>query len=86
MTFVLPEDETVEVVRRLFQQLQALKLHLGVLYLDRGYCSSGVIAYLNQMQQPALLACTIRGKQGGTRKLCHGRKRSSLNRQNRDLL
>jgi putative transposase len=74
VTFVLPEDETVEVVRRLYQRLQALKLHLGVLYLDRGYCSGGVIAYLNQMQQPALLACTIRGKQGGTRKLCHGRK------------
>jgi putative transposase len=26
------------------------------------------------MKQPALLACTIRGKQGGTRKLCRGRK------------
>lgn len=61
VTFVLPEDETVDVVRRLYERLQALKLWLGVLYLDRGYCSSTVIAYLNQMQQPALLACTIRG-------------------------
>jgi hypothetical protein len=74
VTFVLPEDETVDVVRRLHERLQALKLWLGVLYLDRGYCSGTVITYLNQMQQPALLACTIRGKQGGTRRLCCGRK------------
>ena len=32
VTFVLPEDETVDVVRRLYQRLQALKLHLGVLF------------------------------------------------------
>lgn len=49
MTFRLPEDETVDVVRRLYQRLLALKLHLGALYLDCGYCSSGVITYLSQM-------------------------------------
>lgn len=43
MTFMLPEDETVDVVRRLYQRLQALKLHIGALYLDCGYCYSGVI-------------------------------------------
>lgn len=74
VTFVLPEDKTVAVVSRLHHRLQALKLRIQVLYLDRGFCSGPVIAYLRKVQQPAILACTIRGKQGGTRQLCRGRK------------
>jgi hypothetical protein len=74
VTFVLPEDETVDVVRRLHERLQALHLHIGVLYLDRGFCCGAVIRYLHAQQQPAIVACTIRGKQGGTRQLCRGRK------------
>lgn len=74
VTFVLPEDETVVVVSRLYQRLQALKLRINVLYLDRGFCSGPVIAYLREEKQPAILACTIRGKEGGTRQLCRGRK------------
>ena len=74
ITFVLPEDKTVDVVSRLYQSLQALNLHIQVLYLDRGFCSTPVIAYLRKEKQPAILACTIRGKDGGTRQLCHGRK------------
>jgi hypothetical protein len=74
VTFVLPEDVTVAVVSRLYQRLQALNLRIKVLYLDRGFCSGPVIAYLRDEKQPAVLACTIRGKQGGTRQLCRGRK------------
>jgi len=74
VTFVLPGDNAVDVVRRLHQRLLALKLQLKVLYLDRGFCSGPVIAYLQEVRQPAVLACTIRGKQGGTRPLCRGRK------------
>jgi hypothetical protein len=74
VTFVLPEDETVDVVQRLHERLQALHLHIGVLYLDRGFCSGEVIRYLQAQHQPAVVACTIRGKQGGTRQLCRGRQ------------
>ncbi len=74
VTFVLCEDEMVDVVRRLHQVLQALPVRLGVLYLDRGFCCGAVIRYLQAHQQPAILACPIRGKQGGTRQLCRGRK------------
>jgi hypothetical protein len=78
VTFVLPEDKTVDVAgalrARLHQRLQALELRIKVLYLDRGFCSAPVIAYLCKEKQPAILACTIRGKKGGTRQLCHGRK------------
>lgn len=74
VTFVLPEDETVDVVRRLHQAIQALPVRLGVLYLDRGFCCGAVIRYLQAHDQPAILACTIRGTKGGTRQLCRGRK------------
>lgn len=74
VTFVLPEDSTLDVVKRLYQRLQALGLRLKVLYLDKGFCCGAVIRYLQRHQQPAVLACTIRGKEGGTRQLCRGRK------------
>lgn len=74
ITYVLPEDRTVTVVQRLYERVSQLQLHIAVLYLDRGFCQSDVIQYLTKVQQPALLACTIRGKQGGTRQLCRGRK------------
>ncbi len=74
VTFVLPEDEIVDVVRRLHGQLQARNLHIGALYLDRGFCCGPVIRYLQAHHQPAVLACTIRGTKGGTRQLCRGRK------------
>jgi putative transposase len=74
VTFVLPEDNTLAVVSRLYQRLQALKLHPQVLYLDRGFCCGPVMAYLREQKQPTILACTIRGKGGGTRQLCGGRK------------
>lgn len=74
VTFVLPDDSTLDVVKRLYQRLQALNLRLDVLYFDKGFCSGAVIRYLQRQKQPAVLACTIRGKQGGTRQLCQGRK------------
>lgn len=74
VAFVLPEDETVEIVARLHQRAKSLALRLRVLYMDRGFCSGQVIRYLQDQKQPALIACTIRGKQGGTRQLCRGRK------------
>src|SRR5258708_27732871 len=47
-----------------------------VLYLDKGFCSGDIIAYLQDAKLPALIACPIRGKPGlgGTRALCAGRK------------
>jgi len=83
VTFVLPEDSTLAVVQRLYDRLLELKVRIGVLYLDKGFCSSEVMAaarppraidYLETQRQAAVLACTIRGKQGGTRRLCQGRK------------
>jgi putative transposase len=72
--FVLPEMGTVEVLQRLLQRVQALHLPLRWLLLDRGFASIAVQEYLAQQQIPAVIACPIRGKTGGTRALCRGRK------------
>lgn len=74
VAFVRPEDQTVAIVQRLLQCAERLAVRIGVLYLDRGFCSGAVIAYLKEVKQRAILACTIRGKQGGTRQLCRGHK------------
>lgn len=73
VTYVLPEDDLPHVVERLLQRLGHLGLHATVLYLDKGFCCGEIIRYLQQTRQAALLACPIRGRQGGIRALCRGR-------------
>jgi len=73
LTYVLPEDDLPGVVRRLLHRLAQLGFHATVLYLDKGFCSGEVIRHLQQVGQAAILACPIRGKQGGIRALCRGR-------------
>lgn len=73
LTYVLPEDDLPDVVRRLLYRLTALGLHASVLYLDKGFCCGEVIRQLQQVGQAAILACPIRGKRGGIRALCRGR-------------
>lgn len=74
VTYVLPEHDTVSVVKTLLQRVNKLNIHATVLYLDKGFCSGEVIQYLQTQKQATLLACPIRGKQGGTKALCKGRK------------
>ncbi len=72
--FVLPGISKVDVVRQLLQQVQGLHIPLHRLLLDRGFAGIEVQEFLDQQQTPALIACPIRGKSGGTRALCQGRK------------
>jgi putative transposase len=74
LTFVLPTDTLVEVLQRLLQQVKALELEIRCLYLDKGFCVAPIQDYLEQSGQPAILACAIRGKRGGTRALCQGKR------------
>jgi len=74
VTFVLPGDTTLAVLRRLLARAAKLGLQWGCLYLDKGFCSIPVIRYLQQHRYSAIIACPIRGKKGGTRALCTGRK------------
>ena len=74
LTYVLPEYSTLDVLQRLLQRLKWLGFQATVLYLDKGFCCGAVIRYLQDQGQKTVLACPIRGKTGGTRALCHGRK------------
>jgi putative transposase len=72
--FVLPKQETVEVLGALWHRLRQHAIRISCLFLDKGFASVEVYQYLDKRQQPALIACPIRGKQGGTRALCQGNK------------
>jgi len=74
VTYVFPEDSIEGIVQRLLERMNHLGLRPSVLYMDKGFCTGPVIAYLQQQHIPALIACTIRGKKGGIRRLCHGKR------------
>jgi len=70
--FVLPGEDTARVVDILQKRLKKLGIRVACLYLDKGFEGQAVVNYLTQQHQPALIACTVRGKSGGTRALCRG--------------
>lgn len=74
VSFVFPGDSTVEILQRLMAKTRTLGIQIRRLLLDRGFAGIDVLNYLEKEQIPALIACPIRGKQGGTRALCQGRK------------
>lgn len=64
--FVLPEYELVGLLDEVLKSLKKQGLQVACLYLDKGFASIDVMAYLTRHAQPALIACPIRGKTGGT--------------------
>ncbi len=72
--FVVPELTVVRVLGDLLKSLKTLGIRLDWLFLDKGFASIAVMTYLTRRKQPALIACPIRGKTGGTRALCTGAK------------
>lgn len=74
VTLVRRSDKMVDVLQRLIPWGQAEGLKPRRLYLDRGFDNNGVVAYLKKQPFPAIIALTIRGKQGGTRALLKGRR------------
>jgi putative transposase len=74
ITYVLPEHSTLDVLQRLLHRVEQHQIVIKVLYLDKEFCQTDVIQWLQDRQQAAILACPIRGKQQGTRVLCRGRK------------
>lgn len=73
--YVLPNESTLDILKILLSRLQELGFqHLLVLYLDKGFASGPITTYLEEQKQSAIIACPIRGKNGGTRALCHGSK------------
>ena len=72
--FVLPDEDTVTLLDDLLNRLKTLGMRVARLFLDRGFDGIAVQDYLTRRKQPALIACTIRGKTGGTRALCQGKR------------
>lgn len=72
--YMLPGEEKLTVLQSLRSRLKDLGFSFRVLYLDKAFAAGPIIRYLTAIRQPALIACPIRGKQGGTRALCCGRK------------
>jgi putative transposase len=72
--FVLPGESIVTVLEKLLKQVKGLHISIRRLLLDRGFAGIEVQYHLEQQQIPALIACPIRGKKGGTRALCRGRR------------
>ena len=71
LRFVLPDEATVTIVADLRKRLKTLGIQVARLFLDKGFAGIAVLDYLTHQGQPALIACPIRGKTGGTRALCH---------------
>jgi len=74
LLFVTSKDELAEIVAALVRRLRILGLKVRQMYLDKGFCSIPVLRYIEQSGWPAILACPIRGKKGGTKGLCQGHK------------
>lgn len=72
LRFVLPGETTLETLQFLLQHLKKLGFSSKVLYLDKGFASTAILRYLTNRQQPAIIACPIRGKTAGIRALCQG--------------
>ncbi|MBL6983790.1 MAG: hypothetical protein ISR58_21615 [Anaerolineales bacterium] len=72
--YVLPGEKALDVLKILLICLKNLDFEAKVLYLDKGFASTSIATHLATEQQPAIIANPIRGKTGGTRALCCGRK------------
>ena len=70
--FVLPEEDSVSIVSDVLKSLKALKYKVKTLFLDRGFAGVRIMRFLSKTRLQAVIACTIRGKLGGTRALCVG--------------
>lgn len=74
LRFYLPTDSVVGVLEMLVERIKALGIGINRLLLDKGFDRIDVQSYLGQSGIPSLIACSIRGKRGGTRALCKGNK------------
>lgn len=69
-----PSDDTVTVLDTLLHRVEGLEIRVDRLFLDKDFDGIEVMEYLEQRRQPALIACQIRGRTGGTPALCRRNK------------
>jgi hypothetical protein len=74
LLFVRPGETAADVLACLLRRLRILGLQIGRLLLDKGFCNIPVFHLIAASGWSAILACPIRGKKGGTKALCQGRR------------
>jgi hypothetical protein len=67
-------ETMVAILTRLLDAMNPLAVKVERLYLDRGFYSVPVIRWLMALKLPFIMPAIIRGKTGGTRALCNGRR------------
>lgn len=67
-------ETLVATLTYLLSAIAPLRVKVKRLYLDRGFFSVPVIRWLQALNLPFLMPAVVRGKTGGTRALCRGRK------------
>lgn len=72
--FFLPGDGIVGALQTLLERVERIGIGINCLFLDKGFAGIDSQTYLDESGIPALIACTIRGRTGGTRALCQGNK------------
>lgn len=72
VVFVKPKVDKLGILKRLLSALRSAQIRIKCLYADKGFCCIPVLRYLTRCHIPALVALPIRGKQAGSRALCHG--------------
>ncbi len=72
--FMKPDETAKEALEYLLKQLKRLDIKAKCLYLDRGFGVIEIARYLKEINQTAIVACPIRGKTGGLKALCVGKK------------
>jgi hypothetical protein len=72
--FFLPGDSIVDTLSTLLEHIEGIGISINCLFLDKGFAGIDCQTYLDESSIPALIACTIRGRTGGTRALCQGNK------------
>jgi len=66
-------DTNVAIITYLLAELEALKVNIKTLYLDRGFFSISVIRWLQALDIPFIMPAIRRGKQGGINQFLIGR-------------
>jgi putative transposase len=67
-------ETMVAIITRLLDAMNPLAVKVERLYLDRGFYSVPVIRWVMALKLPFIMPAIIRGKTGGTRALCNGRR------------
>lgn len=53
LRFVLPDDETLTVLRDLLKRLHLRAIRVACLFLDKGFSGIALMRYLTERDQPA---------------------------------